>query len=413
MSIGCVSTLDSPFDVLPAGCDSLACPVFVRFTTHRRMQYSGAMSDPHEIWQFGRWIGRQEGGAARLTWADGELILRIHKGRVRFVEGINSAELSRRLSCQPVGSHDLLEEARSLAKSGQVAETHAMGAAKELIQQSLRSWLLDSNRELEIVEGEPDDVDGPTISITHTLVELVLSDTSGETAAAILPNDDVLLIRSPGFLDLYAPLRLSEEADLIVSKITGERTAREVAESSNHGAGEVLRLLAGLVITGILEPETPLHITDDVDLLPAEEITAGPKRRIPITWILGAAAALFVVLAVVLFIMTRSGGSDPVRGVAGGDDLAWSLVIDMGCEPQDLQRVLKKAQQNPKVVRPVSADAGEGEPCWRLVWGRFSTREAAESAIDGIPDELLQQGFDPHPIELTGEELEPPTSAGN
>jgi hypothetical protein len=371
------------------------------------------MSDPHDIWQLGQWIGRQEGGAARLAWADGELILRIHKGRIRFVEGIDSAELSKRLSCQPLGSRDLLEEARKLAKEGQIAETYAMGAAKELIQRSLRSWLLDPNRELEIVEGEPDDVDGPTISITHTLVELVLSDTSSATATAILPNDDVLLVRAPGFLDLYAPLRLSEEADLIVSKITGERTAREVAENSNHGAGEVLRLLAGLVITGILEPETPLHITDDVDLLPAEEIAAVPKRRIPITWIIGAAAALFIVLAVILFIMSRSGGADPVGGPANGDDLPWSLVIDMGCEPQDLQRVLKKAQENPKVVRPVSADAGEGETCWRLVWGRFSTREAAQAAAGGIPDELLQQGFDPHPIELTGEELEPPATAGN
>jgi hypothetical protein len=251
------------------------------------------MSDPHEIWQFGQWIGRQEGGAARLVWADGELILRILRGRIRFVEGIDSTELSRRLSCQPVGSRDLLEEARVLAKNGQIAETYAMGAAKELIQGSLRGWLLDPNRELEVVEGEPDDVDGATISITHTLVELVLSDTSGETAAAILPNDDVLLVRSPGFLDLYAPLRLSEDADLIVSKITGERTVGEVAASSNHGADEVLRLLAGLVITGILEPEAPLHSSDDVALLPAEEITAGPKERIPISWIVGAAAALW------------------------------------------------------------------------------------------------------------------------
>jgi len=412
MSIDCVSTLGGALNRFRAGCDSASWSLFVSFTTHRRMQYSGAMSDPHEIWQLGRWISRQEGGAARLAWADGELILRIHKGRVRFVEGIDSTELSKRLSCEPGGSHDLLEEARSLAKDGQIAETHAMGAAKELIQGSLRAWLLDPTRELEIVEGEPDDVDGATISITHTLVELVLSDTSGEIADAILPNDDVLLVRSPGFLDLYAPLRLSEEADLIVSKISGERTAGEVAESSNHGSEEVLRLLAGLVVTGIFEPETPLLISDDVDLLPAEEITDGSKRRIPVSWILGTAAALFVVLAVILFIMTRSGDSEPVQGVTGESNLTWSLVIDLGCEPQDLQRVLKKAQENPKVVRPVAADVGDVEPCWRLVWGRFSSREAAEAATDGIPAELLQQGFDPHPIELTGEELEPPTSAG-
>ncbi len=412
MSIGCVSTLGGALNGFRAECLSSGCSLFACFTTHRRMQYSGAMSDPHEIWQLGRWIGRQEGGAARLAWADGELILRIHKGRVRFVEGIDSTELGKRLSCEPGGSHDLLEEARSLAKDGQIAETHAMGAAKELIQGSLRAWLLDPTRELEIVEGKPDDVDGATISITHTLVELVLSDTSGEIADAILPNDDVLLVRSPGFLDLYAPLRLSEDADLIVSKISGERTAGEVAESSNHGSNEVLRLIAGLVVTGIFEPETPLLISDDVDLLPAEEITDGSKRRIPVSWILGTAAALFVVLAVILFIMTRSGDSDPVQGVTDESNLTWSLVIDLGCEPQDLQRVLKKAQENPKVVRPVAADVGDVEPCWRLVWGRFSSREAAEAATDGIPAELLQQGFDPHPIELTGEELEPPTSAG-
>ena len=412
MSIGCVSTLGGALNGFRAEGDSSGCSLFACFTTHRRMQYSGAMSDPHEIWQLGRWIGGQEGGAVRLAWTDGELILRIQKGRVRFVEGIDSTELGKRLSCQPGGNHDLLEEARSLAKDGQIAETHAMGAAKELIQGSLRAWLLDPTRELEIVEGEPDDVDGATISITHTLVELVLSDTSGKIADAILPNDDVLLVRSPGFLDLYAPLRLSEEADLIVSKISGERTAGEVAENSNHGSDEVLRLLAGLVVTGIFEPETPLHISDDVDLLPAEEITDGSKRRIPVSWILGTAAALFVVLAVILFIMTRSSDSEPIQGVTGENDLTWSLVIDLGCEPQDLQRVLKKAQENPKVVRPVAADVGDFEPCWRLVWGRFSSREAAEAATDGIPAELLQQGFEPHPIELTGEELEPPTSAG-
>jgi hypothetical protein len=370
------------------------------------------MSDPHDIWQFAQWIGRQEGGAARLAWTDGELILRIHKGRIRFVEGIDPTELSTRLSCQPVGKRGLLEEARAISNAGQIAEHYAMGAAKELIQRSLRAWLLDSNRELEVVEGEPDGVDGATISITHALVELVLSDTSGDTAAAILPNDDVLLVRSAGFLDLYAPLRLSEEADLIVSKITGERTAGEVAGSSDHGSIEVMRLLAGLVVTGILEPETPLHIGDDVDLLPAEEITAGPKRRLPITWIVAAAAALFIVLAVILFIMARSDGSGAVQG-AGGGDLAWSLVIDMGCEPQDLQRVLKKAQENPKVVRPVAAETGDGEPCWRLVWGRFSNRDAAEAAIDGIPEELRQQGFEAHPIELTDEELETPASVGD
>ncbi len=369
------------------------------------------MNDPHEIWQLGRWIARQESGAARLGWTGGELILRVHRGRVRFVEGVDSAELCRRLSCEPMGNADVLEEARALAGDRQIAETYALGAAKELIQNRLRDWLLDPDRELEVVEGEPDDVDGATISITHTLVELVLSDTSGEAAGAILPDLDVLLSRSPDFLDLYAPLRLSEDADLIVSKISGERTAREISDRSEHGAGEVNRLLAGLVVTGILEPEQALVIDSDVNLLPADEADVPERRRVPILWIVGAAALLVIALAVIAWMMSRPDGSSPEEVVAGST-YEWALVIDMGCDPQDLQRVLKKAQQNPKLVRPVAADSDGGEPCWQLVWGHFPSRESAASASRDVPAELQREGFEPHPVELTGDEMEPPTASG-
>ena len=192
-----------------------------------------------------------------------------------------------------------------------------MGAAKELLAAApASSGLLDPGRELEIVEGEPDPADGATISITHTLVELVLSDTTGATASAILPDLDV-------FLEQIAGFPRSLRAAAAVGRGRSDRLqdhrrtyGAEVADRSNHGSGEVLRLLAALVVTGILEPETPLHISDDVDLLPAEELTDGSKRRIPVSWILGAAAALFIVLAVILFIMIRSSDPEPVQGVA-------------------------------------------------------------------------------------------------
>ena len=370
------------------------------------------MSEPHEIWQLGQWIGRLEGGAARLGWAGGELILRVHKGRIRFVEGVDTAELCRRLKCETMGSIDLLEEARLLAAKGQVAEIHAMGAAKELLQDNLRGWLLDTEREIEVVEGVPDEVLGATVSITHSLVELVLSDTSGATAKAILPDLDMVLGRSSNFLDLYAPLRLSEEADLIVSKITGERTAREVIDRSSHDQGEVHRLLAALTATGILEPEQALHLGADMDLLPADEEEKRTRRRLPVLWIAGAAAALIIALAVIVYVMTRPADTAPVELVTT-PDAEWGLVIDMGCEPQDLQRVLRKAQENPKILRPVAADSGDGEPCWRLVWGRFASQGAAESAVQDIPAELRRRGFDPHPIELAGDELNSPGTASD
>ncbi len=370
------------------------------------------MSDPHEVWQLAQWIARQEGGAARLGWSDGELILRVHKGRIRFVEGIDGSALCRRLSCESAGNADLLEEARALSRDRQIAETYAMSAAKELVQASLKQWLLDPRRDLEIVEGEPDDVEGATISITHLLVELVLSDTSGATASAIVPDLDVLLSRSPDFLDLYAPLRLSEDADLIVSKITGERTAREVSDQSDHGADEVMRLIAALVVTGILEPEAALIVDGDVDLLPAEDQADTPRRKLPVSWILAAAAILIVALAAIAWVVTRPSKAETIGAGAAVDGGAWTLVIDMGCEPQDLQRVLKKAQQHPDELRPVAAESVDGGQCWRLVWGTFDNSEAATAAIGRIPDQLRREGFEPHVIELTGDEMEPSRPPG-
>ncbi len=364
------------------------------------------MIEPQEVVQLSRWIARREGGAARLACSAGEVVLRVSEGRVRFVEGIETSVLGRRLGCDPAGRADLLEEARILASERGVSETQAMGAAKEALQGALRAWLLDPEKELEIVEEEPEEAAGPTISITHTLVELVLSDTTGKVASAVLPDLDVLLSRSPGFLDLYAPLRLSEEADLIVSKITGERTAREIAERSPHSLDEVVRLLGGLVVTGILEPEEPSEGASSIDLLPAEPVPEVPHRRLPVVWIAIAAAVLLIVLGGLAYMVSRYGGGTEQVGRAG----AWGLVIDMGCEPQDLQRVLKKARENPKTLRPVAADlGGGGDPCWRLVWGSFESREEAEEAVPRIPPGLRGQGFEPHAIELPAEEAEQPT----
>ena len=367
------------------------------------------MNDPSEVWQLGRWIGRREGGAARLTWSDGELILRMYQGRIRFVEGIDTVELSLRLDRKPAGCTDLLEEARTLARDDSVAETQTMGAAKEVLQGALRRWFTDPARDLEIVEGEPDEIDGATISITHTLVELVLSDTSGEVAAAVLPDLEVILRRSDNFLDLYGPLRLSEEADLIVAKITGERTAQEVADRAPHGADEVVRLLAALVTTGILEAEVSAFASTELELLPADPQLESNRRKLPTWWIGAAAAALIIVLAFLGYIVTRP--NSPASANEAG--APWALVVDMGCEPQELQRVLKKAQQHPDDLRPVAADLDSGETCWRLVWGRFQSREEAEEAIGNIPSSLKREKFDPHPIKLTIDETEAAAAPGS
>jgi hypothetical protein len=123
----------------------------------------------------------------------------------------------------------------------------------------------------------------------------------------------------------------------------------------------------------------------------------------PVTWIAAAAAAAAILLATVSWVIIR-----PEPAPDPGPDSQWTLVVDMGCEPEELQRVLKKARQYPEVLRPVQANAEGGNPCWRLVWGRFPSREAAVAEAANVPQGLMIEGFQPHPIELPGEDEAPP-----
>ena len=171
------------------------------------------MQDPKQIWEFGRWIAQQDSGSARLSWAGGEVVLGVRQGRIHSAEGLESDELADRLGCDGSGEDDLLAEARSLGQLHDIPETRAMGAAKEILQGALHQWLLDPDRRFSVDDGEPLEVDGATISITHALVELVLADTEHNVADSILPDSEIVLQRAGSFIELYAPLRLSEEAD--------------------------------------------------------------------------------------------------------------------------------------------------------------------------------------------------------
>lgn len=360
------------------------------------------MHDPDLIWRFGRWIARRKTGSVRLAWSGGELLLGVRRGSVVSLEGPDSTAVAAGLGCEPVGHDDLLREARELAFQHEMPESRPVAAVKEILQDGFGRWLEDSQRSLELEDAAPEG-SGPTISLSHAIVELLLSDSGGQMPSTILPNLEVILRRAPNFLDLYSPLRLSEEADLVVAKITGQRTASEIASRSPHGSDEVLRLIAALVATGMLEPVSAAegHISEDaltVDL--SEEAPA--RRQLPVRWIGIAAAALVALLAVLLVVVLRP-KETPEPPELGA---AWGVVVDMGCEPEELQRVLKKARQNPESLRPVQADTGDENPCWRLVWGRFATREEAEGEAANVPERLLLEGFQPHAIELPEESPE-------
>ena len=354
------------------------------------------MDDAHEIWRLGRWIARRTNGAAHLRWSEGEVVLRVSRGKMVSVDRLDPRLLAGRLGCRSVGNTDLLEEARALASEEGISETVAMGAAKEVVQEAIRAWLLDPHRELELVEGDPDEVEGPAVSVTHAIVELVLSETEHDLHSMVLPDTGVLLRRGEGFLDLYAPLRLSEEADLIVAKITGQRTAEEIATRSPHGPEEVKRLLAALVATGMLEPVPVVRGDEASDLLPDQLAEPVVRRRLPPAWIVAAlaAVALLVVLAALLVPRLLD---PPVAAEEGG---RWTVVVDMGCELEELERVHQLARDNPSALRAVPADPEDEDGCWWLVWGRFQSQEAARKAVADVPPRLLEDGFEPQLVEL-------------
>jgi len=356
------------------------------------------MQDPKQIWAFGRWIAQRNPGSARLSWTGGELVLGVRQGRIHSAEGLDSRELAARLGCQGSGRDDLLAEARYLGQSKGIPETRAMGAAKAILQEGIHQWLLDPDRRFSLDHAEPPEANGATISITHALVELVLADTEHNVAGSILPDSRTTLQRSRDFIELYAPLRLTEEADLIVASITRSATASDIAAKSSHRPDEVVRLVAALVATGILEASEPVDLNDDLEW-PGTDFDAedASRKKIP-GWMIGAAAGLLLIIAVIIaFVVMRGGGEDEAAAAGSGD---WGVVVEMGCEPRDLQRMLRKRNLERKALRTVKADPVNGDTCFRLVWGSFPTREAAEEAVGDVPPTLVEEGFQPHVIEV-------------
>jgi len=327
-----------------------------------------------------------------------EATLSVINGKVVSVRGLDTSAMARRLEVAPADRDDLLAEAMALTEQNEISQGQAVGAAKEVLQEAIAAWLGDSGRQVDLVESDLAANDRPTISLAHAVVEVVLSDQSGALRTAILPDTDVLVRRADRFLELYSPLRLSEEADLIVAKVTGQRTVREISDRSPHGGEEVHNLLAALISTGVLEESPLAEVELEPTPIPAPVSEPGFRRRQVPVWIL--LVALAALLLGIIGVVKIWQGSDESAGMPPTDEPQWAIVVDMGCEPQDLQRVLKKARENPKTLKPVAADAGEGSPCWRLVWGRFANSESANQAIPDIPGDLVADGFTPHAIEL-------------
>ncbi|NOZ77634.1 MAG: hypothetical protein GXP48_00365 [Acidobacteria bacterium] len=346
------------------------------------------MSDPQLIWRFGRWVGARSTGTARLGWTGGGLILAVRGAKAVSVEGPDPSDVSNALGCSPTGQTNLLLEARAAASRTGADETRAVAIVKSIVEAGIRSWILDERRTLELVEGEVPAGDGPTISLPHAIVEMVLSDESDELPRTVLQDRRVLLRRSPGFLEGYASLQLTEEADLVAAKITGQRTAEEIIERSPQDSDEVMRLLVALVVAGFLEPVLVADLEQErasIDPVFVPPVQAA-ARRLPPALIIGGVILLAVILAAVGWLVlhhAHSKTASPAR---------WGIVIDRGCQPQDLQRILEKAGKHPRKLVAQPDSQKMSEPCWELVWGSFRSKAEARKALARIPKSLVRRG---------------------
>ncbi len=358
------------------------------------------MSDAGVIWRLGRWLANDGSGTVHLTWASGTAVLRLVRGELVGLEGLDPTCVGAAVGHEPAGEIDLFREAAALARSRGIPPNRALTAVKRCLERALAAWILDPGRRLHVHPSQETNDGGPSISLPHVMVELLLSGDDPALAGKILPDERVLLRRSSNFLERYARLQLSQEADLVVAKITETRTARELLERSPHPRDHVLRLLAALTASGLLEPvpvaepEPSEPTFEPARETPAKEPPPRTVRRLPPRLVAAAAVALVLVL-VALALALRHHGS-PVVDAPG----SWGVVVDMGCEAVDYERMLRKVRKHPHELRAVKA-GGEGEePCWRLVWGEYPSREQATSAVKSIPADALADGFSPHVISL-------------
>ncbi len=81
--------------------------------------------------------------------------------------------------------------------------------------------------------------------------------------------------------------------------------------------------------------------------------------------------------------------------VGGGGP--WAVAVDGGCLPAELERLYRRQEQDKVNLRVVPFGTGS-EQCYRLAWGHFPTREAAEGAIAGLPQGTVARGFPPHVV---------------
>lgn len=342
--------------------------------------------------QLAGWVGRKGRGTARLRWDGRELILHLSALHIVAAEGDDGEVLAAAFG--PASDPDWFAQARAAVEAGHVSEPEAVAVVKRALREQLASFLVATGADVEFEPGIHEEGTGFTLSYPHLVVELVLG-AGGELLVPVFLGDpDLVLRRLPDFPRRVGALQLPDEAMAILAKINDLRSAREIAEPSPHGRETVLRLLAAAIGAGLLEAvpglaDMPLvaAVADSVAQRPLED--GRRRRRWP--WLIAAVVAL-ALAAAVLWLRPWERGS-------AGSGGPWSIAVDGGCQPAELERLYRRHDQNPDKLAVVPFGSGD-ERCFRLVWGHFPDQAAAEAALGALPDGLVSRGFAPHVVRV-------------
>jgi hypothetical protein len=341
--------------------------------------------------QLALWVGRKAKGSATLRWAQGELVLHVVGLQIVAVEGDDGGQLAAAFGLTDGG--DWFAQAAQTVATGQVTQGEANAVVKRALAERLREFFLAPDAEASF-ESETALTPGSlTISFPHLVVEMILGGGGEDLVERFVPDPTLIMRRLPDFPKRVGALGLTQEAMAILAKINDQRSALEIAEPSPHGRDLALRLLAAAAGAGLVEMSSRITEVPLASTPPPHYAAPAHRRAWPVVLALIAVAA--AIAAVLLF--ARPWGEAKVVGGGG----PWAVAVDGGCQPAELERLYRRQEQDKVNLRVVPFGQGN-EQCYRLTWGRFPSKEAAEGMIARLPQGAVARGFPPHVVRVEG-----------
>jgi hypothetical protein len=339
--------------------------------------------------QLALWVGRKGRGSATLRWGREELVLHVAGLQIVGVEGDDNERLSAAFGLTAGG--EWFAQASGAVASGQVTQSEANAVVKRALAERLAAFLAAEDGEASFQNQPTVEPQGLTISYPHLLIEMVLGGGGDTLVASFLPDPSLILRRLPDFAKRVGALSLPDEAMAILAKINDQRSAQDIADPSPHGKDVALRLLAAAIGAGLVEAATRVAEVPLVATPPPRFAVPRRRRAWPAVVLIVIAAAVAAVLAL-----------HPWRSssmVGGGGP--WAVAVDGGCQPAELERLYRRQEQDKANLRVVPFGKGD-EQCYRLIWGHFPTKEAADAVIPHLPTGTVARGFAPHVIRVEG-----------